>query len=120
MQWRIGRESSNLDMNMGAGFQREASQLETCKRVVGGTGDEVTILRAYVKCIKRIKLREWMKLCVCVRVASGAKGRQGEVGLNSLPHTCGCHLTLWAFGIGLKGSRDHRKLFFRTPDSDLG
>lgn len=43
--------------------------------MVGGIGDEVIILRVYVKCIKRIKLREWMKLCVCVRVVFGVKGR---------------------------------------------
>lgn len=59
MPWRTDTGSSNLEMSMGVGFQRETSQSEICERVVGGTGDKVTILKAYVKYIKRIKLRKW-------------------------------------------------------------
>lgn len=100
MPWRADGGSSDLDMSMDEGFQRETSQPETCKGVVGGTGDKVTILRAYIKCIKRIKLSKRTKLCVCVRVASGANGSQWWWGdqtasLTSVdaPGACG-HLRL--------------------------
>lgn len=74
MPWRTNRGSSNLDMNMGGGFKGKPASLRLAEEWWGGTEDNVTIVKADVKYLKRIKLRKCTKLCVymCVCVASGA------------------------------------------------